>query len=214
MVENKKTDFPPYLQSLYQGHERKASGFIENKDFNSAEQEYRTLLSEIFKEQGENIRYHKGGPYHQIGYCLFLQGKPTDALKQFQYAFIEDCITIENFPKLPAFKNLSNVYKISYEDLHNLFSKIKNDIVINIPLNPESYLDSYIDSGNNNIESIPVSKERKVFVGGNYRNIAILRYIEDRINENKLSPILAINFREDISVNIYFHSMLLLQDCG
>jgi len=213
MIQNKKTDIPPELFSLYQAHERKASKFLENGDFVSAEQEYRFVLSEILHAQGNNTRYHKGGPYHQIGYCLFLQDKGNDALKYFQYAFIEDCMSIDNFPKLPAFLNLNHVYKISYGDLHKLFSQVKKDIAIDTPLNPEGYLEIYTDS-RNKIESIDLTKEKKVFVGGNYKNIVILRYIQDEINELGKSPILAIDFKEDISENIYFHSMLLLKDCG
>jgi len=212
MIEDKKTNLPPEIETSYRSHEETALHCAEKADYSSAEREYRALLSEIMEAQGETIRYHKGGPYHQIGYYLFLQGKNDDARRYFLYAFIEDCITLDDFPELPAFKNLHGVYQISYEDLRALFNKVRGDYHKTIPLNSEDYLRIYLDSGNR-MESVAVRKDKKVFVGGNYRNIAILRHIENTVREFGLSPILASNF-EVHEADIYLHAMSLLQDCG
>jgi hypothetical protein len=169
-------------------------------------------LAEIVRAQGNRTRYHKGGPYHQIGYYLFLQGKNDEAREYFLYAFIEDCITEDNLPRLPAFNNLIGVYRTSYQDLLALYQKIRGDILLEIPLTPERYLASYLSAGNQ-IESGSVKRETNVFVGGNYRNIAILRYVERIITDFRLSPILASNFKPSES-EIYIHAMRLLQDCG
>lgn len=212
MIEDRKTNFPAEIKVSYLSHEGTALRCAEKADYSGAEREYRALLSVIMEAQGEAIRYHKGGPYHQIGYYLFLQGKNDDARTYFLYAFIEDCITLDNFPELPAFKNLYGVYQASYEDLRALFYRVKDDYHKTIPLNPEDYLRIYLDSGKS-IESVSVRRETKVFVGGNYRNIAILRHIEKTVREFGLSPILASNFEARES-EIYLHSMRLLQDCG
>jgi hypothetical protein len=209
-IEDKKTDLPQRFVGLYQFHEQAALGFIEKKDYKAAEQEYKTLLGKIQALENNKVRYHKGGPYHQIGYCLFLQGRSADAALYFLHAFIEDSITLDSFPDLPAFKTLHGVYQISYEDLRTLFTKIKDDIRNNIPLYPEDYLKTYFASGK---KIVSVRRETKVFVGGNYRNIAILRYIEEIVRKSELSPILASNFRVDES-EIYLHAMWLLEDCG
>ena len=160
----------------------------------------------------ETIRYHKAGVYHQIGYYLFLQGKNDDARTYFLYAFIEDCITSNDFPDLPAFKNLHGIYQISNEDLRALFDKVRNDYQKAIPLHPEDYLRIYLDSGNR-MKWVVVKRDTKVFIGGNYRNIAILRYIENTVRQFGLSPIVASNFEVQES-EIYLHSMNLLRDCG
>ena len=212
MIEDKKTNLPPEIESSYRSHDETALRYAEKADYCSAEREYRALLSEIMEAQRETIRYHKGGPYHQIGYYLFLQGKNDDARKYFLYAFIEDCITLDDFPELPAFKNLHGVYQISYEDLRALFDKVRGDYHKTIHLNSEDYLRIYLDSGNR-MESVVVRRDKKVFVGGNYRNIVILRHIENTVREFGLSPILASNFEVHES-EIYLHAMSLLQDCG
>lgn len=211
-IIDKKTQFPYKIQDLYRSHERKALQFIERNNYRSAEQEYKDLLSEVIQAQKEKTRYHKGVPYHQIGYCLFLQGKNNDASTYFLYAFIEDCITSDSFPEWPAFRNLHGVYKTSYEDLHTLFNRIRSDVHSTVPLTPEDYLRIYLDSGNK-IEPVSVRRETKVFVGGNYRNIAVLREIERIVMGCELSPILASNFKV-VESEIYFHAMHLLQDCG
>ncbi len=212
IIEDKKTHFPSEIQDLYRSHEEMALQSIEGNDYRSAEQEYKDLLSEVIQAQRKKTRYHKGVPYHQIGYCLFLQGKNDDASTYFLYAFIEDCITSDSFPRWPAFRNLHGVYKISYVDLHALFNRIRQDIRSTVPLTPEDYLRIYRDSGNK-IEPVSVRRETKIFVGGNYRNIAVLRYIERIVMKFGLSPILASNFKAGES-EVYFHAMHLLQDCG
>jgi hypothetical protein len=216
MTEDKKTHFPSEIQDLYRSHEEMALQFIEGNDYRSAEQEYKDLLSEVIRAQRKEAgyhRYHKGVPYHQIGYCLFLQGKNDDASTYFLYAFIEDCITSDSFPRWPAFRNLHGIYRISYVDLHALFNRIQHDIRSTVPLTSEDYLKSYLDSGKK-IEPVSVRRETKVFVGGNYKNIAVLRHIERIVMEFGLSPILASNFKVGKSSEIYLHAMHLLQDCG
>jgi len=212
MVEDRKTNLAPQLVETGLVHERLASGFIEGNDSVSAEREYRKALSEVIDAQGETIRYHKGSLYHQIGYCLFLQENNDEARKYFLCAFIEDCITLDSFPELPAFKNLHGVYQISYQDLRTLFEKVRVDYNQVIPLAPEGYLADYLKSGNA-IESIAITRATKVFVGGNYRNIAILRHIEDTLREAGLSPIMPLNFKAS-EAEIYLHAMRLLEDCG
>jgi tetratricopeptide (TPR) repeat protein len=212
MVEDRKTNLTQQLQETGLVHERLALGFIEGNDFELAEQEYRKALSEIIEAQGETVRYHKGSLYHQIGYCLFLRENNDEARKFFLYAFIEDCITLDSFPELPALKNLHGVYQISYQDLRTLFAKVRSDYDQVIPLTPEDYMEAYVESGNG-IESVAVRRDTKVFIGGNYRNIALLRYIEDIVREAGLSPIVPINFKAS-ETEIYLHAMRLLQDCG
>ena len=212
MVEDRKTNLTPQLQETGLVHERIASGFIEGNDFELAEKEYRKALSEVIEAQGKTARYHKAALYHQIGYCLFLRKDNDEAQRFFLYAFIEDCITLDSFPELPAFKNLHGVYQISYQDLRTLFEKVRVDYDQVIPLSPEGYLAAYLESGRG-LESVAVRRDTKVFVGGNYKNIALLRHIEDIVQESGLSPIVPLNFKAS-ETEIYLHAMRLLQDCG
>jgi hypothetical protein len=212
MREDKKTNLPLEIASSYRSHEETALRFAEKEDYSSAEREYRVLLSEIMQAQGETIRYHKGGPYNQIGFYLFNQWKTDDAWKYFLYAFIEDCITEDNFPEWAAFKNLYGVYKVSKEDLRKLFDNTKEQAIIDVPLNPERYLQKYFDDGNK-ISKVSINRDRNVFIGGNYRNIVILRYIEDIVNK-EWSAILPTNYGVRNNDEIYNHSMGLLETCG
>jgi tetratricopeptide (TPR) repeat protein len=212
IVEDKKLHLPPEIQDRCRYHEELALRSIQGKDYSSAEQAYKNLLSEIIEAQRNVTRYHKGVPYHQIGYCLLLQGNNDAALTYFQYAFVEDCITSDTFPSWSAFKNLYGIYKTAHEDLLALFDEIKRDIQVTVPLIGEEYLRRYLDSGKK-IESVSVRREIKVFVGGNYRNIAVLRHIEGIVRKSGLSPILASNFKAGES-EAYLHAMHLLEDCG
>jgi hypothetical protein len=215
MIENKKTDLPPKLQSLYKTREQNALSFIDRNDYSAAEQEYRTLLSEFFAAQGAATRYHKGGIYHQIGYCLFLQKKTADALNHFKCAFIEDCISGIEFGNLPAYSNLHNYFGISAIELDNLSQRIKVDTDNNNPLilNAESYLNDYLKKGYE-LGSPTIEKSKRVFVGGSYKNIAILRYIGDSVRECDFSPMLPIDFEVSHDKAIYPDAMSLLHNCG
>ncbi len=213
MIENKKAVLAENLQAIYQAQEISARRFIEKGDFTSSEKEYRTLLAEILAAQGETTRYHKGGVYHQIGYCLYMQQKIEEALSYFKYAFIEDCFSDISVTQLPAYYNLYNIYRISAKQLSDMRLRIKPVINSSAPLNAEDYLKAYLDSGGK-LEALPVSKSSNVFVGGNYRNIAILRYIADRVRESNFSSIMAIDSSVTKDEDIYADAMALLYDCG
>jgi len=215
MIDNKNSNLPPELQFLYQERDQNALVHIDNKDYIDAEKEYRTLLSAILAAQGTTSRFHKGGIYHQIGVCLYLQKKPEDALTYFAYAFIEDCISESGVQAtyLPAYNNLYYVYKISAWQLAALLRKIKEDIDSYVPQNAVDYFKSYLDSGNK-LESIAVTKQNSVFVGGNYKNHALLMHISDKVRENNFSPIMASDFEVAKDDDIYADAMALLQDCS
>lgn len=213
MIENKKIDLPLNLQSIYQIHEQVARSFLEKGDYFSAEQEYRKLLGEFLVFQGETTRYHKGGIYHQIGYCLYMQKKIEEALPFFKYAFIEDCFSDDDGKQLPAYKNLYNVYRISAKQLSDLRLRIKSNDKNSTPLRAEDYLKDYLDNGDK-LDSFPINKDSNVFVGGNYKNIALLRYIADRVRECNYSSIMAIDSSVTEDEHIYTDSMALLHDCG
>ncbi|MBI4650550.1 hypothetical protein HY745_04545 [Candidatus Desantisbacteria bacterium] len=215
MIENKKADLPSDILSLYRTKEQIAISLMDKNDFSLAEQEYKTILSEIFKAQGSIIRYHKGGVYHQIGICLYYQKKHEEALTYFKYAFIEDCLSEIGFvaTQFPAYRVLNQYYKISATQLIELSNKIKYDINTDIPLNAENYLKNYLDGGGK-LDSISAQKNNCVFVGGNYKNIALLRYISNKVSEYNFSSIMAIDFDVPKNEDIYSHAMALLQDCG
>lgn len=44
------------------------------------------------------------------------------------------------------------------------------------------------------IDNLPGSHNKRVFIGGNYKNIAVLRAIYEFVQKNKFQPILAANF--------------------
>lgn len=215
-VKDKHIDFPRELREKYNSLELEAINALEVKDFILAENKYRELISAILDFQGRDKRYHKGGPYHQIGYCLFLQNKSAEAFKYFLYAYVEDSITESNIPlDLPAFKNLKYAYGISVVDLDDLFKDVRASVNTNIPQKSDDYLEEYFSRGKN-IKPIDITKDKKVFVGGNYRNIALLRHIEEvvsKISKSSLIPILPVNFSEVSEQKIYQHSMFLLEDC-
>jgi tetratricopeptide (TPR) repeat protein len=213
MIQNKKTELPAGLQGLYQSFELGARKSIEKGDYTAAEKDYRKLLDEFFTAQGKTTRYHKGGVYHQIGYCLYMQQKKQEALLYFKYAFIEDCFSDADVTQLPAYSNLYNIYRVSAKQLSDLRLRIKPDICNSPPLNAEDYLKAYLDSGGK-LDSLPVNKSDNIFVGGNYKNIALLKFIADSVRKCDLSSIMAIDSNVTKDEDIYADAMALLHDCG
>ena len=65
----------------------------------------------------------------------------------------------------------------------------------------------------NRMKWVVVRRDMEIFIGGNYRSIAILRHIENTVRQFGLSPILASNFEVRES-EIYLDAISLLQDCG
>jgi len=198
----------------------------------------------------EGEKYHKGGPLYNWGISLLYQSKILLGFQKIALAYIEDLLDssdITNAFEAPAYKTLQSYPLISNEFKERLKELANNRRVQNrVPRNPEEIMQEYPTEGYadlsasftiNNIEENPITikqlepqiqnqlgahgpKEKRVFVGGSYRNIALLRYIAYQIvqNFNDFKAILPIDLpkltNESYDHLIHDVSMEYLKGCS
>jgi hypothetical protein len=160
-----------------------------------------------------NQKYHKGGPLHNWGISLLFQNRLLEGFNKITLAYIEDLLdfpTIEEAFNAPAYKTLKSYPLISGEFLVSIKEIAENRRrERSEPRNPQEILDSLHTAGVPDLSSkltpeettkTPMTikqmreiikgilegggtKKRRVFVGGNYKNIALLRYIKSLVEE-------------------------------
>lgn len=183
-------------------------------------------------QQKYGQRFHKGYPIHNIGYTLYLQNKPQEALRYFILAYIEDLLSADSEDEAdstPAGQTLLLGYKLSPKLLEPLKKKVGELREQNrIPLKPEEVLQelekSKIDY--KDIEAKITVKhrlrkftifdsewERRVFIGGS--GDAIINYMRDTVEKLGLGydAIVATDFNMPEGMSIYHKCLTLLHCC-
>lgn len=156
-------------------------------------------------------KYHKGSPLFNLGISLIFQKKILEGFQKIALAYIEDLLNfprIDDAQTAPASRTLRSYQLITAESL-NQITTLANQARTDgrVPKNPEEILRAYREAQDRDIsENItaegilenPITieqleplitkqlddvgpKEKRVFVGGNYLNIAILRFIAAQI---------------------------------
>lgn len=177
-----------------------------------------TLMRDLMLDWQEKHkeRIHKGVPYHMIGLTLSYMGEKK-ALWEFLYAFTEDVIT-EKLGIKPvseermAYLVLTKHWSVPEETLASLKERLQS--FEEVPLQPEKTLKEALEDLSLNIESIakfPPPEERsikkyrdlddvpgpyskRVFLGGNYDNMVLIRKVEKIIRDCDFEPVVAIDF--------------------
>jgi len=189
-----------------------------------AETIFRTLYSDIRKKENrlpKGQRFHKGASLYWWGMSLLLQ-EPSDKVskgyEKLLLAFIEDLLDYPSYKKArkaPACKALRKNPAIGKPLLDLVQRQVENIRAKHqVPKNPEEVLRPLSDEAQEALDQpIEVTlnqvkpalgewlkekgpKEKRVFIGGNYRNIAILNYIDKVVGDINFVPIMAINFPE------------------
>jgi len=159
-------------------------------------------------------KYHKGGPLHNWGISLLLQKKILEGFQKITLAYIEDLLNSskpDDALNAPAYKALKSYPLITDEFLKQLkkLATTRREQG-RVPRDPEEVINEFKSEGHvelkatftvKRIEENPITinqlrpviyeqlekigpKEKRVFVGGSYKNIAVLRYIAYQIVEN------------------------------
>ncbi len=197
-----------------------------------------------------NDKFHKGGPLHNWGISLLLQNRILEGFQRITLAYIEDLLdfaTVDDAINAPAFKTLRSYSLISADFLSRLkelaITRREQNV---IPRNPEDVMHDYRAAGHTDLPSsftieklrtAPITieqlrplveeqlkeigpRENRVFVGGSYKNIAVLRYIAYQIVENidSLKAVLPIDLPK-LSAEPYDHlahdlSMEYMKGCS
>ena len=218
------SDFPPIFDEDVRKRRAVAITEMFQGNLQEAESILKKLYSDIQKkEEGlpKGKKFHKGTTLYWWGMSLFLQEsqvKKTEGYEKFLLAFIEDLLDYSSYKrarqapaclvlkKNPAFgKSLLNLIQKQVEKLRAKNQLPKDPEEVLNPLSEETReaLDQPFEA---NIEQIKPAledwlekrgpKEKRVFIGGNYRNIAILNWICTMIQDIKFIPVMALNFPE------------------
>jgi len=192
----------------------------------------RDLMLDWQKKHEERI--HKGVPYHMRGLTLLVMGQ-KESLWEFLYAFTEDVITESLGVKPIAEERMAHLMLTKYWSVpEKELAKLKEQLqsFTKVPLQPEVALKEALKSISLDIESIakfpspekrsikkygglddlPGTYSKRVFLGGNYDNMVLIREVERIIRDCDFEPIIAIDFsvRPD---QFYTFDRLLLEQC-
>ena len=202
---------------------------------------YRDVLGILYKKQAEQDRpIHKGAPLHMIGLSLLYQEKLEDSVRFFLLAYIEDTLNVgfgneAEADTAPASRVLRDLFQISigFLDAVKQFSRdLKERGKWQEAKEPKEILEVVakredVDSSNllalckarpkllkkQPIDPLPGTWDKRVFIGGSYDQLAILREIQEIVIRTKtFQPILAYEFSVPQD-KIHHHDLMLLHCC-
>jgi len=220
------------------GYEKDAYVNLRVGRYKEAEELYRHELALINEWQEKiNRPIHKGAPLHMTGICLVLQERIDEALRFFLSAYIEDTLNAgfkwENEADLaPAGLTLKSAFQIDVSFLKTIkeyVADLKRKGVWAQAKNPAKILDAVIERVRppslialckskprlvlkKPIDPLPGTWEKRVFIGGDYDHLSILRDIEDAVKKSGFEPILAYDFAVPPKL-IHHHDLMLFHCC-
>ena len=196
-----------------------------------------------------NEKYHKGAPLHNWGTSLLLQKRILAGFQKITLAYIEDLLNFdrpEDALGAPAYKTLRSYPLIATTFLDRIRElAIRRREQDRVPKDPEEIRNEYREAGyadlpstftEDRIKETPITidqlkplieaqlkkqgpKEKRVFVGGSYKNIALLRYIAQIVEDiDDFKAIIPIDLPK-LSADPYDHlihdtSMEYLRGCS
>lgn len=188
-------------------------------------------------------RHHKGAPLHNTGFAILLQNDPKRTAEGYQkifLAFIEDLLdfpTIENVHNAPAYKALLSNPFVTTDLLKLIEAEVeRRKAGHNVPRQPEDVLKP-IEPKTQEVTKQPIritikqvkyavddwlekkgKKDNRVFIGGNYKNIALLKHIAQIVRDLGFFDIMPIDLPEtsDESYEELIHdiSIEMLSKCS
>jgi hypothetical protein len=217
-------------------------------DFKKAEELFKTqyeLIRHSEEKLRKGKRHHKGASLYNLGISILLQKESSriqEGYRNIVLAYIEDILDFDNIEKVhaaPAYRALMSNPSF-HESLLELIEQKVEQCKLNkqIPRNPEEIfklkpikgkteeatkkpIEITIKQVRGAIDAWLERKgeiEKRVFVGGNYRNIALLRHIEKIVQDFDFVPIMPIEMPEtsDESYEKLIHdiSIEMLQKCS
>jgi hypothetical protein len=217
---------------------RKYTIFIHTQQYDSALSTIEDFYNRMLKlQQKYNQRFHKGYPIHNIGYTLYLQHKPQEAIKYFILAYIEDLLSAdrpEEADATAAGQTLRLGYKYSPELLELLKRKVAEFKERGrAPLKPEEVVRELEESktGYQDIQGrVTIVKreaplrpftvfnkewQKRVFIGGSIGLEFIIDKIAEIVGELGYEPIVCHQSEtpEEMETNIRQKCLVLLHCC-
>lgn len=223
-----------------------AVSYVIEGNFEAAEKlfelQYRDI---IFQEEKlpTGLRYHKGAPLHGLGITILLRKDPSrmqEGYEKIFLAFIEDLLDFDNIGQVHnslAYKALISNPSFKKELLDSIEKQA--EIIRSsqqVPRKPEAILKSFqneilratTQSREITLEQVRPTLgeflekkgkiEKRVFVGGSYKNIALLRHIASIIEDFDFVAIMPVELpvTSDPTYEKLIHdiSIEMLQRCS
>jgi hypothetical protein len=238
---------PDLTKQIYQIDMAAATSLI-GSDYKAAERLFKKqyeMIRQSEEKLAKGKRHHKGAPLHNLGISILLQGDPSriqEGYKNIILAFIEDLLDYDNIEGVhaaPAYQALLKNPSINRSLLELIEQKVEQcRSSKQIPRDPEEVfrlklieektkeatikpIEITIDQVRKDIDDWLEKKgkiEKRVFVGGNYKNIALLRHIEKIVQDFDFVPIMPIEMPETSAPSheklIHDMSIEMLQRCS
>jgi len=176
----------PYLKQIIENAERIAPIFIGNMK--------QTQPRKI--EDLQNLLYNSA-----LDLDISLSKQESDELiGEVTYALFNGLT--RNYP---LFEN------IALEEINN--AKLETETADKLKNNVSSLSSSFTIKRKFNIDSLPGSYAKRVFVGGAYDDMPTLRLIEKLIQDRGFTPVIAYDFDIPVDMDVHDHDILLLHVC-
>jgi len=189
-------------------NDTKVTGLIASSRFRDAERicvEWYERLSRFQAQVGARI--HKGHVLFNLGLSQVYLEKFSEALRNFRLAFIENVLseaTGEDATTSASYRNLVSVFDVEPAVLEDLAAAVRSAAAVQAILRPEE-LDQHISLAGSQrarpaaeylvpkygIETIPGTLDKRVFVGGGYALMPILKVIREEVEHLGFIPIMA-----------------------
>jgi hypothetical protein len=228
---------PPSFQHVYERLDSIAAVALRRGEYGDAAELYRLAYDMILERQQHDARrYHKAVPAHMIGICRLFQGEQFEAFTYVLRAYFEDCLSQtepETIRILPAANVLREGFMFD-QPVMEATIRVAETLRQTPPLDPDQGVNQVFESrGIRGFEGafalctrpdlVVVQRLRKldepggdphrrVFVGGAYSNIVLLKRLESVLIELGYDAIAAYNF-EMGDMDPYDKSMYLLGRC-
>jgi len=203
-----------------------------------AEELFHLQLNLIIEWQTKKDKpIHKGVPLHMIGICLLYQEKNEVALQFFLLAYIEDTLKVgfelESEADLaPASLMLRSAFGIDVDFLKKIkkyVADLKSEGKWSQARDPKKILKTILSmvrppsllalckstpkvAVKQPIDPLPGTWDKRVFIGGDYDHLPILKEIQEAVIRSEFQPILPYDFTVPANL-IHHHDLMLLHCC-
>jgi hypothetical protein len=231
---NAPLSLPTQLDQEFQAGALANESLLLSQKYPEALTGFQHLYALLLKAQPTDRRYHKGYPLHNIGYSLLKMGRAPEALRYFVLAYIEDLLSEEQreekADELPAGKTLRLVYQVKESALERMKSIVR-DKSSRVIRDPEEVFNELargqpaeqavqparallISGEKKKLGDFKLPWERRVFVGGNYKEeMYVLNEIKRFVEAKGYEPVFADDFEIPEGM-IHHHSLMLLHECS
>lgn len=224
---------PPELMREYQEVGAKGYRLWQSRQFLAAVKVFRDLYESLKAKQPINGRYHKGGPLFDEAISWIHAAFPEKGAQPLLLAYIEDCLSDglgnplqDNHPAAQTLRDFYGMATAAFENLAKVIRARGNPASVR---DPESVYEEHLRSLGRREEEVLLALEqlrnrkrnyqrfdkdweRRVFIGGSYRDPSKLEFLRKIVMDLEFEPIIASDFVTPSELTRH-HSLMLLHNC-